>query len=123
MNGDGTSGALGVYGLEGMSAATSLPVGRSGGAGWIDSKGNVWVFGGNAEKAYLNDVWEFHRYTNNLPVAATPAFSVSAGTYSSAQAVTLTDEAPGATIYYSISGGTSVTQYTGAISVLSLIHI
>jgi len=119
VSGDGTSGTLGVYGLEGMSAATSLPVGRSGGASWIDSKGNVWVFGGNTETAYLNDVWEFHRYTSNLAVAATPAFSVNAGTYSSAQAVTLTDETPGATIYYSTSGGTSVTQYTGAITVSS----
>ena len=39
-----------------------------------------------------------------LPAAAPPQFSVAAGTYIAAQAVTLTDATPGAQIYYTITG-------------------
>jgi hypothetical protein len=52
--------------------------------------------------------------------AAVPTFSPGAGTYSSAQTVTLSDSTNGATIYYTTNGTTpttSSTKYTGAISV------
>jgi hypothetical protein len=51
---------------------------------------------------------------------ATPKFSVAAGTYSSAQTVSISDSTSGATIYYTTNGTTpttSSTKYTGAISV------
>jgi hypothetical protein len=51
---------------------------------------------------------------------ATPAFSLAAGSYSSAQSVSLSDATTGATIYYTTNGtapSTSSTEYTGAISV------
>lgn len=56
----------------------------------------------------------------SLGAAATPAFSVSGGTYSSAQTVTVTDTTSGATVYYTTNGSTpttSSTQYTGPITV------
>jgi hypothetical protein len=59
-------------------------------------------------------------YTLNLPVAATPAFSLAAGTYSTAQTVTISDTTAGAAIYYTIDGTTptaSSTQYSAPISV------
>jgi subtilase family serine protease len=54
-----------------------------------------------------------------LAVAA-PVFSPAAGTYSTAQSVTLSDATTGATIYYTTNGTTpttSSTRYTGAITV------
>jgi glucosylceramidase len=54
--------------------------------------------------------------------AATPVFSPAAGTFTSAQTVTITDTTPGATIYYTIDGSTpttSSTQYMAAIPVSS----
>jgi hypothetical protein len=54
--------------------------------------------------------------------AATPIFSPMAGTYTSAQSVTITDATPGATIYYTTNGDTPTTSstiYTTAITVSS----
>jgi N-acetylneuraminic acid mutarotase len=56
------------------------------------------------------------------PWAATPSFSVAAGTYASMQMVTIEDATAGATIYYTIDGflpTTSSTVYSGPIFVSS----
>lgn len=54
------------------------------------------------------------------PPAATPAFSVLSGTYTSVQTITINDSTPSATIYYTTDGSTpttSSTAYSGAITV------
>jgi hypothetical protein len=59
-------------------------------------------------------------YTINLAQAATPTFSPGAGTYSSAQTVTISTTTPGATIYYTTNGSTPTTNstvYSGPITV------
>lgn len=55
-------------------------------------------------------------------IVATPTFSPAAGTYSSAQTVTISSATSGATIYYTTDGTdptTASTQYTSAIAVSS----
>ena len=57
-----------------------------------------------------------------LPTVAMPTFSPSAGTYSSAQSVSLADSTSGAAIYYTTDGSTPTTfsnAYTGPITVSS----
>jgi uncharacterized repeat protein (TIGR03803 family) len=57
-----------------------------------------------------------------LPTAATPTFSPAAGTYGSAQNVTISDSTAGATIYYTNDGTTPTTSsaiYSSPITVSS----
>ena len=58
--------------------------------------------------------------TSTTPTAATPTFLPAAGTYASAQSVTLSDTTPGAAIYYTTNGAaptTGSTLYSSAIAV------
>lgn len=59
-------------------------------------------------------------YTINLTQTAAPNFSPAAGTYTTAQSVTITSATPSAKIYYTTNGSTptaSSTLYTGPIAV------
>jgi peptidoglycan/xylan/chitin deacetylase (PgdA/CDA1 family) len=61
-------------------------------------------------------------YTISIPTAATPVFSPVAGTYTSAQNVTISDATAGASIRYTTDGTTPTASsilYSGAISVAS----
>jgi N-acetylneuraminic acid mutarotase len=127
--GNNTANMAGVYGTQGTPAPANVPGGRDSAVSWIDTNGNLWLFGGNGLDAhgavnangvlivgYLNDLWEYQ------PIVATPTFTPAAGTYSSAQNITLSDTTSGATIYYTTDGTTpttSSTEYTGAITVSS----
>lgn len=53
--------------------------------------------------------------------AATPTFSLAAGSYSGPQTLTISDTTPGASIFYAINGTatTSSTAYTGPITISS----
>ena len=68
ISGSNTKNAAGVYGTQGVPAAANIPGGRSGAVSWIDSSGNLWLFGGygyymfnySATLGYFNDLWEFN---------------------------------------------------------------
>jgi len=68
ISGSSTVGATGaqsgVYGTLGTAAASNHPGGRYEAMSWIDSSGNLWLFGGfgydaNGTHSDLNDLWEF----------------------------------------------------------------
>lgn len=61
-------GQPGIYGTLQTAAASNVPGGRWGASGWIDGKGNLWLFGGsgfdaNGETGDLNDLWQFNPST------------------------------------------------------------
>jgi N-acetylneuraminic acid mutarotase len=63
-----TCGRAGVYGTLGTAAAGNIPGGHVGAAAWIDSSGNLWLFGGygydsTGNLSYQNDVWEYNTST------------------------------------------------------------
>jgi len=115
-------GQAGVYGTFGAPAAGNTPSSRVGASSWVDRGGNLWLFGGygndsSGNVGNLNDLWE---YSPPLPAAATPTFSVAAGTYYAAQTVTISDKTKSAAIYFTTNGTTPTTssaQYSGPISV------
>jgi fibronectin type 3 domain-containing protein len=63
VSGSTTGGASGVYGTPGAAAAANAPGAREYASSWIDSTGNLWMFGGNGFAATttgeLSDLWKF----------------------------------------------------------------
>ena len=62
-NGSSTSGAA-TYGTEGVAAASNVPGARGGSVSWVDSSGNLWLFGGAGNDSTgtngdLNDLWRY----------------------------------------------------------------
>jgi hypothetical protein len=56
VSGSNTINASGVYGTQGVASAGNTPGARGGPAySWVDTSGNLWLFGGGEH----SDVWEF----------------------------------------------------------------
>lgn len=61
----GSAGQPGVYGALAVPAPANAPGGRDRASTWVDSGGNLWLFGGygydaNGKVGLLNDLWEFN---------------------------------------------------------------
>ncbi len=61
MSGSDTDDQPGVYGTQGIAAASNVPGGRENAVSWTDSKGNFWLFGGYGYDSagslcYMNDL-------------------------------------------------------------------
>jgi N-acetylneuraminic acid mutarotase len=60
---------VGVYGTLGVPSASNVPGSREDAAGWTDSSGALWLFGGEGYDSTrnfgsLNDLWKFDPSTN-----------------------------------------------------------
>lgn len=112
---DATTGSYFFYTVDGTTPSTSSYVYRGGIP--VQSTFTVKVIA-IASGCYPSSVASA-TYTNS-PVAAAPVFSLSAGTYSSPQVVTISDATPGAIIYYTTDGTQPWTlspAYSGAITI------
>lgn len=63
--GSDTPNASGVYGTPGVAAAANIPGARTGSSVWLDSGGDVWLFGGSGLNSSgtvqeYNDLWEYN---------------------------------------------------------------
>lgn len=63
--GSPNGGVSGVYGTLGVAASGNAPGSRNNAVSWIDSSGNLWLFGGSGVDSVgaagqLNDLWEFN---------------------------------------------------------------
>ncbi len=64
VSGDNIINQTGVYGTKGTPAYNNKPGARSGVVSWVDSSGNLCLFGGtgygsSGNNGYLNDLWKY----------------------------------------------------------------
>jgi len=64
VSGSSTVAQAGLYGTQGLAAPSNVPGARSSAVSWIDSNGNLWLFGGEGSATTgsygcLNDLWEY----------------------------------------------------------------
>ena len=115
---DATTGATIYYTLDGTAPSTSSA--RFTAPLSISSTTTVNAIAVAA--GYNTSTVASATYTVNLPAAATPTFSVTAGTYTAVQIVTLSDATSGAAIYYTLDGTTptiSSAKYASPLSISS----
>ncbi|HWE83850.1 MAG TPA: chitobiase/beta-hexosaminidase C-terminal domain-containing protein, partial [Terracidiphilus sp.] len=118
----------GSYGTFGIPSAGNLAPGRDSASIWTDSDGHLWLFGGNGciwpgsdydpTCGQFNDLWEY--LPDGAPTPATPTFSLSSGTYTSPQTVSISDSTPGAVIYYTLDDSTpkaSSARYSAPLTI------
>jgi len=65
ISGASSIGGLGTYGTQDTPASTNVPGSRTGAVSWIDTKGQLWLFGGYGDDSasanrWLNDLWTFN---------------------------------------------------------------
>jgi hypothetical protein len=116
-----------VFGALGAPEPTNTPGGRQSGANWVDSSGNLWLFGGAVTDASggdlsLNDVWEYSPSVSTLPPAITPTLSLPSGDYQSSQTLTISNGMANASFFYTTDGTTPTsnsTLYSGPLTISS----
>jgi len=63
-SGSNIAGADGIYGTMGTPSTSNTPGARDGSVSWVDSSGNLWLFGGELPNGASNDLWKFNPTTN-----------------------------------------------------------
>jgi N-acetylneuraminic acid mutarotase len=68
MSGSNLPSQFGIYGTQGLESYNNFPGGRAMGASWVDTKSNLWLFGGqgksSADSGILNDLWKYNIASN-----------------------------------------------------------
>ncbi|HEG44242.1 MAG TPA: hypothetical protein ENH94_09360 [Phycisphaerales bacterium] len=64
VSGSDTEDQPGIYGIKGIADVVNTPGARGGSVSWMDSEGNLWLFGGRGYdsagvNSYLNDLWKY----------------------------------------------------------------
>ncbi|WP_298156296.1 kelch repeat-containing protein [Flavobacterium sp.] len=52
-----------IHGIQGVPAPENTPGGRWGSVTWTDTYGNLWLFGGDSQAGYRNDLWKYDMAT------------------------------------------------------------
>lgn len=65
VKGDSVAGIQGSYGAQGNASAGNKPGARVRSAGWKDKAGNFWLFGGEVNGNFLNDLWKYNPVAND----------------------------------------------------------
>ncbi len=116
--GDATSGAAIYYTTDGTTPTTSSLLYNTA----IQVASSETIKAIAHASGYTDSTVATAAYTINLAPTPTPTFSPAAGTYTSTQAVTISDTATGAVIYYTTDGSTPTTSspvYSGPVTVSS----
>jgi hypothetical protein len=88
MGGSSTANQSGAYGTLGTPNGTAnFPGGRYEASSWIDSSGNLWLFGGEGA-GFLNDLWAFNPPTNQWVWMGGSSTGNQSGMYSALQSPT-----------------------------------
>jgi|GEM_PF-787412 len=65
ISGTNATQSAGSYGVLGVEDPGNQPAARDGAAGWMDGKGDLWIFGGQGRSGVLSDVWRYSLTTGN----------------------------------------------------------
>jgi N-acetylneuraminic acid mutarotase len=100
VSGSSTIAALAVYGTQGVAAAGNIPGARDNADAWIDSSGNLWLFGGFAynstgTQGSVDDLWTYNPTAGTWTWVAGSSTADVKGTYGTQKMAAATNE-PGA---------------------------
>jgi N-acetylneuraminic acid mutarotase len=100
VSGSNTVNASGVYGTQGMAAAANVPGARRLFVSWIDSAGDLWLFGGQGYDSVgtyyiLNDLWRYSPGTGQWTWVSGSSTVDSKGMYGT-QGMAVAGNVPGA---------------------------
>jgi N-acetylneuraminic acid mutarotase len=86
ISGSNIAGQFGIYGTLGVASSSNVPGGRDSSASWIDSGGNLWLFGGygydsTGDEDELNDLWNFNVSTSEWTWVSGSKIAAQPGKY------------------------------------------
>jgi N-acetylneuraminic acid mutarotase len=86
ISGSDVANVIGAYGTLGTVATTSVPGSRQGASSWIDSSGNLWLFGGvgydsTGAVGNLGDLWKYSPSANEWTWMSGADLAIPTGVY------------------------------------------